>query len=95
MTPGEQVRALYEAYQDRDWARAAMFLHPQVVVGIPATAERLEGQDAVIQIPALVSGTLGSYPTLEELGPRASMPGLGACPSAHPPLPPSPCWRPQ
>ena len=48
MTPGEQVRALYEAYQDRDWARAATFLHPQVVVEMPATAERLEGQDAVI-----------------------------------------------
>ncbi len=48
VTPGELVRALYEAYQDRDWARAATFLHPEVVLDMPATAERLEGRDAVI-----------------------------------------------
>ncbi len=48
MTPGDLVRALYEAYQDRDWPRAATFLHPRVVLEMPATAERLEGPDAVI-----------------------------------------------
>lgn len=42
-------RALYEAYQDRDWARPATFLHPHVAVEMPAAAERLEGRDAVIE----------------------------------------------
>jgi hypothetical protein len=50
MNPGEQVRAQYGAYQDRDWARAATFLHPQVVVEMPANSERLEGQHAVIEL---------------------------------------------
>ncbi|HXQ62482.1 MAG TPA: nuclear transport factor 2 family protein, partial [Acidimicrobiales bacterium] len=42
------VRGLYEAYQDRDWARAAALLHPQAVVEMPGTAELLEGRDAII-----------------------------------------------
>jgi ketosteroid isomerase-like protein len=44
-----QVRALYEAYQDRDWARAAGFLHPDAVVEMPATGEWLDGRDGVIE----------------------------------------------
>ncbi len=42
------VRRLYEAYQDRDWERAATLLHPDAVVEMPATAERLDGRDAII-----------------------------------------------
>ena len=32
-----QVEALYTAYQARDWARAAGYLHPEAVVEMPAT----------------------------------------------------------
>jgi ketosteroid isomerase-like protein len=46
--PTNQVRALYEAYQERDWARAASCLHPDAVLAMPATRERLAGRDAVI-----------------------------------------------
>jgi ketosteroid isomerase-like protein len=44
-----QVRALYEAYQDRDWDRAAGCLHPDAVVEMPATGEWLDGRDGVIE----------------------------------------------
>jgi ketosteroid isomerase-like protein len=44
----DAVRGLYEAYQERDWVRASLFLHPEAVVEMPATAERLEGSEAVI-----------------------------------------------
>lgn len=43
-----QVAALYAAYQDRDWERAATFLHPEAVVDLPATGERLAGKEAVM-----------------------------------------------
>jgi len=42
------VRGLYEAYQDRDWERATALLHPEAVVEMPGTAERLDGRDAII-----------------------------------------------
>jgi ketosteroid isomerase-like protein len=48
MTDGELIRALYESYQDRAWDRAATCLHPDAVVVMPATAERLVGRQAVI-----------------------------------------------
>jgi ketosteroid isomerase-like protein len=44
----DAVRGLYEAYQQRDWARASLFLHPEAVVEMPATAERLDGREAII-----------------------------------------------
>jgi ketosteroid isomerase-like protein len=47
-----QVAALYAAYQDRDWDRAATLLHPDAVVELPATSERLTGRDAVIAFQA-------------------------------------------
>lgn len=43
-----QVEALYTAYQARDWARAAGYLHPDAVVEMPATGERLDGRDGII-----------------------------------------------
>ena len=48
MDATEQVEALYTAYQDRDWARAAGYLHPDAVLEMPATGERLDGRDGVI-----------------------------------------------
>jgi ketosteroid isomerase-like protein len=48
MGAGSLVRALYEAYQDRDWARAEQLLHPDAVLEMPDTAERLVGREAII-----------------------------------------------
>jgi ketosteroid isomerase-like protein len=42
------VRGLYEAYQDRDWERAASLLHRDAVLEMPATAERLVGREAIV-----------------------------------------------
>ena len=42
------VRALYEAYQERTWDLASSYLHPEAVVDMPHTSERLEGRNAVI-----------------------------------------------
>jgi hypothetical protein len=43
-----QVEALYAAYQARDWPRAAGYLHPDAIVDLPATRERLVSRDGVI-----------------------------------------------
>jgi hypothetical protein len=48
MDPVDAVRGLYQAYQDREWARAGSFLHPEAVVEMPGTAERLDGREAII-----------------------------------------------
>ena len=47
-----QVAALYAAYQDRDWDRAAALVHPDAVVDLPATAEQLAGKEAVMAFQA-------------------------------------------
>lgn len=52
ITPTELVRGLYGAYQARDWARARAYLHPGVVVRMPATAEQLDGAEAVLAFQA-------------------------------------------
>lgn len=44
----EQVRALYERYQARDWPSAAELLHPDVQLEMPATGEVLVGRERVI-----------------------------------------------
>ncbi len=44
----ELVRMLYESYQERDWERATSCLHPEAEVDMPATGERLDGRDMVI-----------------------------------------------
>lgn len=48
MDPGDLVRALYEAYQDRDWDRASALLLPDAIVDLPATAERLDGRAEIL-----------------------------------------------
>jgi SnoaL-like domain len=48
MDAGALVGGLYRAYQDRNWDRAATFLHPDAVVEMPATAERLDGLAAIV-----------------------------------------------
>jgi ketosteroid isomerase-like protein len=44
----EQVRRLYTAYERRDWADAASYLHELATVKMPATGEELVGRDGVI-----------------------------------------------
>lgn len=48
MDAADQVNALYQAYQARDWERAAAYLHPDAVLDMPATDERLTGRDGVL-----------------------------------------------
>lgn len=46
--PTDLVRALYRAYQDRDWEGARVCLHEDAIVDMPATLERAAGRDAII-----------------------------------------------
>ena len=46
---GALARALYEAYQRRDWMAAEAVLHERAVVSMPATVERLEERAAIIE----------------------------------------------
>jgi SnoaL-like domain len=48
MTSSELARALYEAYQARDWDTAATHLHEGASVRMPHTGEHLRGRDEVI-----------------------------------------------
>lgn len=48
MSTAALVRALYEAYDARDWEAATPLLHEDAVVEMPTTGERLDGRDAVI-----------------------------------------------
>ena len=48
MSTAELTRQLYEAYGRRDWERAALCLHEEAVLEMPATRERLSGRDGVI-----------------------------------------------
>lgn len=49
MHTGNLVRKLYEAYQARDWSAAEALLHPEVVVDMPATEERLVGREQLMR----------------------------------------------
>ena len=63
-----QVEGLYSAYQARDWARAAGYLHPDAVVEMPATAERLDGRDGVIEFQRSYPEPWGVLTVLRVLG---------------------------
>jgi hypothetical protein len=43
------ARELYTAYQARAWSLAETFLHPDAVLEMPATGERLVGRDQVMR----------------------------------------------
>jgi ketosteroid isomerase-like protein len=66
--PADLVRALYESYQDRDWAAAADLLHPETVLDMPATAERLVGRDAVLAFQAGYPEPWGDLTVLRVVG---------------------------
>jgi ketosteroid isomerase-like protein len=42
------TRRLYEAYQARDWDTATGCLHPEAVLDMPVTREKLTGRDDVM-----------------------------------------------
>jgi ketosteroid isomerase-like protein len=48
VSTADLTRRLYEAYERRDWERAASVLHEDAVLEMPATRERLAGRDRVI-----------------------------------------------
>jgi ketosteroid isomerase-like protein len=48
MSPEQTVRRVYEAYQARDWQSAESMMHPDVMLKMPATRERLAGRVQVI-----------------------------------------------
>ena len=62
------ARALYAAYQDRDWARAETLLHPDAVVDLPATGERLAGRDQVLRFQREYPEPWGDLTVLRALG---------------------------
>jgi len=48
MGSAQLVRQLYEAYQARDWQAAEAIVHPDAIVDMPATSERLAGRAQVV-----------------------------------------------
>jgi ketosteroid isomerase-like protein len=63
-----QVRALYEAYQARDWERAAACLHPDVAIDMPATGEWLAGRDKALAFQRAYPEPWGVMTVLRALG---------------------------
>jgi ketosteroid isomerase-like protein len=64
----ELVRRLYEAYQARDWETASSFLHDDATVAMPATAERLDGRDGVIDFQRAYTEPWGDLSVLRVVG---------------------------
>lgn len=48
MSSAQLVRQLYQAYQARDWQAAEAIVHPDAIVEMPATSERLAGRAQVV-----------------------------------------------
>jgi ketosteroid isomerase-like protein len=68
MDATDQVTALYEAYQARDWDRAARYLHPDAVVDLPSTAERLLGAAGVVDFQRFYPEPWGELTVLRVIG---------------------------
>jgi ketosteroid isomerase-like protein len=66
------ARALYTAYQARDWARAETFLHPDAVLDMPATGERLVGREQVLRFQREYPEPWGELSVLRVLGDAAA-----------------------
>jgi len=62
------ARALYTAYQARDWARAETLLHPGAVLDMPATREQLAGRDQVLRFQREYPEPWGDLTVLRVLG---------------------------
>jgi ketosteroid isomerase-like protein len=66
------ARALYAAYQARDWATAETFLHPDAVLDMPATGERLVGREQVLRFQREYPEPWGELVVLRTLGDAAA-----------------------
>ena len=110
MDAPDLARALYTAYQARDWARAQACLHPDAEVAMLATSERLAGREQVIRFQREFPEPWGELAVLRALGDAArprpsrwkSAPGTGCsgwppsgtCGTACWPAAPSTGWTP-
>lgn len=72
VTAADIARALYTAYQARDWARAETFLHPDAVLDMPATGERLVGREQVMRFQREYPEPWGELTVLRALGDTSS-----------------------
>ena len=72
MDAPDLARSLYAAYQARDWALAQTYLHPEAVVSMPATVERLAGREEVIRFQREYPEPWGDLIVLRALGDAAA-----------------------
>jgi ketosteroid isomerase-like protein len=72
MTAADMARTLYTAYQARNWARAETLLHPDAVVDMPATGERLVGREQVLRFQREYPEPWGELTVLQALGDASS-----------------------
>jgi hypothetical protein len=68
MTPEQLVRALYERYQARNWSDAALLLHEEASVDMPATNEQLIGPGRVLGMQRDYPEPWGDLEVLRVLG---------------------------
>jgi ketosteroid isomerase-like protein len=66
--PTQLARALYEHYQRRNWAAARNLLHPDAVLEMPATRERLEGRQALMALQENYPEPWGDLTVLRVVG---------------------------
>lgn len=67
-TPEQLARNLYEHYQARNWSAAADLLHPDAVLEMPATGERVSGRDGIIEVQASYPEPWGELTVLRVVG---------------------------
>jgi ketosteroid isomerase-like protein len=72
VTPGQLVRTLYERYQARNWSDAALLLHEDSTVLMPATNEQLIGRDQVIGMQRDYPEPWGDLQVLRVIGDERS-----------------------
>jgi hypothetical protein len=67
-TTSRLARKLYEFYQARNWTAAAALLHPQALLEMPATRERLSGRDKIIELQENYPEPWGDLTVLRVVG---------------------------
>jgi ketosteroid isomerase-like protein len=72
VTPEQLVGALYERYQARNWSDAALLLHEDATVDMPATNEQLIGRDQVIGMQRDYPEPWGDLPVFRVIGDERS-----------------------
>jgi SnoaL-like domain len=72
VTPEQLVRTLYEQYQARNWPDAALLLHADATVLMPATSEQLIGRDQVVGMQRNYPEPWGDLQVLRVIGDERS-----------------------